>query len=175
MPFVVLTIWTAGLHLLCEPSYPLEAELASPSPLSPIALCIHLNYISHHPELSQQRCIVSLPWPCPVLAICLSASVQERPSLASHCHQVMGFDEGKLRWMFNLAPRPLVLAQAYFSYLTSHHFLPSPAPTFESYISSILNSCKLPISSLHSFALLSCTEHSSFPLGQLSFILQASA
>lgn len=89
--------------------------------LSPLALCIYLNYTSHHPEFSQQRCIVSLPWPCPVLAICLSASVQDRPSLASHCHQIMGFDEGKLRWMFNLAPRPLVLTLAYFSYLTSRH------------------------------------------------------
>lgn len=165
MLFVVLTIWAAGLHLLCEPSHPLEAELASPSPLFPIALCIHLNFTSHHPELSQQRSIVSLPWPCPVLAICLSASVQERPSLASHCPQVMGFDEGKLRWMFNLAPTPLVLAQAYFSYLTSRYS--SPPPTFPSLNPTFIHSQLMKVAHFFSPHLHTAVLHRThfFPFG----------
>ena len=81
MPFAML--------ILCEPSQPPQAEPQIFLP-APVAFCTCLHHTHHHTEFRVNRKLLS-PYLIPVLcdmSFCISAG---RSSMASYCHQGMGF------------------------------------------------------------------------------------
>lgn len=150
MPFAIL--------ILCEPSQLPQAESQIFLP-APVALCTRLDH-THHPlnsESTESYCVPTQSQSC---VSCLSASVLGDLPWLPIIMEEWAFIEGKPIYLhLTKLTRPFVLSPRYFFSLTFPHLL-----LFDSCFSYTLNSRKLPLSPLDTYAPLSfCTEHSSFP------------